>query len=214
MSDKEYQLKFKINDDIIKSKLSILSENIFVDETKDAQGAWLVQGWQTKGLSTNDFATLKLISLYLGGGFTSKLFVNLRENKGLAYEVGASSSSNFNSGVFYMYIGTNPENIETVKKDFNNEINLLKTKYITQKELCDLKSMLIGRLNLSTETNMSKAYINGYYEFFDKGYQFRYDYPRLIENISVHDILEVANKYFSQPYVMSIVKNNNDIKGK
>ena len=47
--------------------------------------------------------------------------------------------------------------------------------------------------------------MNGYYEFFDKGYRFSYDYPQLIENVSVQDILEVANKYFSQPYVMSIV---------
>ena len=194
-----------VDDKIIKANFDELKSNVTKEESKKSKGAWLVQGWQTKGLSTKDFVTLKLISTYLGSGFSSKLFVDLRENKGLAYEVGASSRSNFNSGVFFMYIGTNPENIEEVKKDFENEINAIKSSYISQKELCDLKSMITGRLKLAMETNMSKAYMNGYYEFFDKGHRFSYDYPQLIENVSVQDILEVANKYFSQPYVMSIV---------
>lgn len=194
-----------LKESIIKAEFSKLENDVVREENKKAKGSWLVKGWQTKGLSSDDFVALKLISTYLGGGFTSKLFTNLREDKGLAYEVGAISSSNFNSGYFLMYIGTNPENIEVVKNDFDKEIKNLQTKYISQQELCDLKSMLIGRLNLSTETNMSKAYMNGYYEFFDKGYQFGYDYPQLIQRVNVQNILDVANKYFSQPYIMSIV---------
>jgi len=194
-----------LKDSIIKAEFSQIEKNTIREENKKAKGSWVVKGWQTKGLSTDDFVTLKLISTYLGDGFTSKLFTNLREDKGLAYEVGAVSSSNFNSGYFLMYIGTNPENIEIVKTDFDKEIKQLQTKYISQQELCDLKSMLIGRLNLSTETNMAKAYLNGYYEFFDKGYQFGYDYPQLIQKVNVQDILDVSNKYFSQPYIMSIV---------
>ncbi len=206
-----------INLEILKANLSPLENNIIKKEGKNAKGSWLIQGWQTKGLSTNDFVTLKVISTYLGSGFSSQLFTNLRENKGLAYEVGASSGSNFNSGIIFMYIGTNPENLDEIEKEFAREINQLKSKYISQKELCDLKTMLVGRIKLATETNMSKAYLNGYYEFFDKGYSFSYDYPELIQKVSVQDILDVANKYFSQPYVMSIVaeeKYINNNKGK
>ena len=198
----------------MKPTLVNLEKNIIKAEGKKSNGAWIIQGWQTKGLSTADFITLKLISNYLGAGFSSKLFVNLRENKGLAYEVGASSSSTFNSGNIFMYIGTNPENIKEAQNGFAKEIIELKTSYIPQKELCDLKQMMIGRLKLATETNMAKAYLLGYYEFFDKGYQFGYDYPQLIEKISVQDVLEVANKYFSQPYIMSIVAENKFIEDK
>mgnify|MGYP003304497577 CR=1 FL=1 len=52
-------------------------------------------------------------------------FVKTLEDKGLAYETGASSSSKFNSGLFFMYIGTNPENLETVQEDFDKEINII-----------------------------------------------------------------------------------------
>ncbi|MCQ2957818.1 MAG: insulinase family protein, partial [Candidatus Gastranaerophilales bacterium] len=201
-----------IDDNILKAKLTPIEENVIKTESKKSKGAWLVQGWQTKGFAADDFAALKIISTYLGGGFTSKLFVDLRENKGLAYETGASSSSKFNSGMFFMYIGTNPENIETVKQDFEKEINDLKTKPISEKELCDLKNMITGRLKLATETNMAKAELNGYYEFFDKGYKFGYDYPELIEKVSVKDIMDVSNKYFSQAYIMSIVAENKYIK--
>jgi len=203
-----------VSDEKIKAKLKPITSTTIREDSKNSKGAWLVQGWQTKGLSTNDFVTLKLISTYLGGGFTSKLFTNLRENKGLAYEVGASSSSKFNSGIFLMYIGTNPTNLEIVKKDFNKEIMELRTKPISQQELSELKTMLIGRLKIAMETNMSKAHMNGYYEFFDKGYQFGYDYPQLIQKITTQDILNVSNKYFSQPYIMSIVAEDKYVKQK
>ena len=184
-----------VDDKVIKAQLNEPTDNIIKTESKNSKGAWIVKGWQTKGFSTNDFLTLKLISTYLGGGSASKLFVDLRENKGLAYETGASSSSRFNSGMFFMYIGTNPENIETVIADFENEINDLKTKLISEEELDNIKNMIKGRLKIATETNMARAELNGYYEFFDKGYKFGYDYPGLVDKITVQDIMDVSNRY-------------------
>lgn len=197
---------------ILKAGLPELKDNIITKEAKNAKGAWIVQGWKTKGLSSKDFITLKVISMYLGSGFSSKLFVNLREEKGLAYEVGAGSSSSFNQGMFYMYIGTNPENIDEVTKGFNKEINDLKTQKISEHDLELTKSMLIGKLNLSKETNMSKAFINGYYEFFDKGYKFGYDYPELVRKVTTDDILDVSKRIFSKPYIMSIVAEEKFLK--
>lgn len=202
----------QIDNKILQAQFEKKQENITKTEGKNSKGAWIIQGWPTEGFKTQDFVALKLISNYLGAGFSSQLFVNLRENKGLAYEVGANSSSKFNSGLFFMYIGTNPENITEVLNDFQNEINKLKTTFIPTESLCNLKQMMIGRLKLANETNMSKAYMNGYYELFDKGYKFGYDYPQLIEKISAQDILEVANKYFSQPYILSIVAEDKYIK--
>ena len=191
-----------INNELLKSGLPELEKNIITKEGKNAKGAWIIQGWKTKGLSTKDFITLKVISMYLGSGFSSKLFVNLREEKGLAYEVGASSSSSFNHGMFFMYIGTNPENINEVLKGFDKEIHDLE---IT-------KSMLVGKLKLSKETNMNRAFINGYYEFFDKGYKFGYDYPELVQKVTADDIIDVSNRIFSKPYIMSIVAEEKFLK--
>ena len=200
------------SDETVKIKLPENDKNTVIKESKNSKGAWIIEGWKTKGLSSKDFIVLKLISTYLGSGFTSKLFVNLRENRGLAYEVGSVSSSSFNHGVFFMYIGTNPENINEVIKGFNYEIENLKTKKISNIELAETKSMLTGKMNLATETNMAKAYIHGYYEFFDKGYRFSYDYPRLIQNITADDIIETANRIFSKPYIMSIVAEEKYLK--
>ena len=189
-----------------------MEDNSIIEEAKNSKAAWLIQGWKTKGLSSGDFIPLKLMSMYLGSGFTSKLFVNLREEKGLAYEVGASSSSSFNNGVFLMYIGTNPQNIDEVKSAFNKEIEELKNKKISNTDLNITKSMLLGKLKLSTETNMAKAYLNGYYEFFDKGYRFGYDYPELVQKVTADDIKEAANRIFSKPYILSIVAEEKYLK--
>ncbi|MCR4881085.1 MAG: insulinase family protein [bacterium] len=206
------ELQASIEDSVLKAKLPSVESNVVVKESKNSKAAWIIQGWKTNGLASKDFIALKLISMYLGGGFTSKLFVNLREEKGLAYEVGASSSSSFNQGVFLMYIGTNPQNTEEVKAAFNTEIEKLKTEKISDSDLSDIKSMFLGKLKLSTETNMSKAYLNGYYEFFDKGYQFGYDYPELVQKVTADDIKDAANCIFSKPYIMSIVAEEKYLK--
>ena len=209
--NKTSQRKY-LDEDILKAGLPPLERNVLIQEGKKAKGAWIIQGWKTQGLSSKDFVALKLISMYLGSGFSSKLFVNLREEKGLAYEVGANSSSSFNHGTFLMYIGTNPNNIKEIKDAFNKEIEELKKNKISEKELSLYKSMLLGKLKLSTETNMSRAFMNGYYEFFDKGYRFGYDYPVLVQNVTPDDIINTANRVFSKPYILSIVAEEKYLK--
>ena len=141
----------------------------------------------------------------LGSGMSSRLFTQLRDEQGLAYQVGSSFSANVNKGVFALYIATNPQNVQVAKKGLFNEIEKLKKEFVTEKELSEAKDKLLGNYVLSMETNMDKASIVNSIEISGRDFTFLDKYPQLIEEITVQDVIKTANKYFSKPYVYTIV---------
>ena len=168
--------------------------------------AWILLGWQTDGvLSEKDYATLQVIDSILGTGMSSRLFKELREQEGLAYQLGTGYSPNVLRGSFMMYIGTNPATLEKSKQGLFSEIEKLKTEYVGDKELKDAKEKLIGNYVIGLETNLDKASNTGWYETSTRGYEFKEKYVDLINSVTDADIIEVANKYFNDNYIMSIV---------
>ena len=168
--------------------------------------AWILLGWQTDGvLSEKDYATLQVIDSILGTGMSSRLFKELREQEGLAYQLGTGYSPNVLRGSFMMYIGTNPATLEKSKQGLFSEIEKLKTEYVGDKELKDAKEKLIGNYVIGLETNLDKASNIGWYETSTRGYEFKEKYVDLINSVTDADIIEVANKYFNDNYIMSIV---------
>ena len=74
------------------------------------------------------------------------------------------------------------------------------------KELQDAKDKLIGHYTIAQETNLDKATTIGWFEASGRGYQFDDNYEKLINSVTESDIIEAANKYFNNNYVLSIVK--------
>ena len=173
---------------------------------KDLQTAWLILGWQTSGNTVlKDFATLQVIDTFMGTGMSSRLFRNLREQNGLAYQIGSSFSPNVLRGAYTLYIGTNPATLDVSKQKMLEQIGILKSEFVSEKELKDAKSQLIGKFVLALETNLDKASGLALYEITGRGFDFVEKYPALIQSVSVSDIMEVANKYFINNYVEAVV---------
>ncbi len=168
--------------------------------------AWIMLGWQTDGITNEkDYAALQIIDSILGGGMSSRMFKDLREKEGLAYQLGSGLSPHVLRGSFVLYIGTNPDTLDKAKKGLFDEIYKLKTEYVGNKELKDAKEKLIGNYVIGLETNLEKASAIGQYETMGLGYGFKDKYIDLINSIADTDIIEVANKYFNDNYVLSIV---------
>ena len=85
------------------------------------------------------------------------------------------------------------------------EIKRLKTEYVGDKELKDAKDKLLGNYVIGLETNLDKASNLGWYEASTRGYEFKDKYEQLINSVTDSDIIEVANKYFNDNYILSIV---------
>lgn len=185
----------------------LTSPKVEVKTIKDLQTAWLFMGWQTCGVSDKkDFATLKVINTMLGSGLSSRLYRNLREQDGLAYQLGSSYSPKALGGNFVTYIGTNPDTLNYSKEKIKQEINKLKMEFVSDSELQDAKDRLKGGFIIALETNSEKAEVAGLFEVMGFGYDFLEKYVKMIDEITSSDIVRVSNKYFNNVYVESVVK--------
>ena len=177
-----------------------------IQKVPTTETAWILLGWQTNGvLNEKDYATLQVIDSLLGSGMSSRLFKDLREQEGLAYQLGSGYSPNVLRGSFLLYIGTNPQTLDKAKSGLFAEITRLKTEYVGDKELQDAKEKLLGNYVIGLETNLDKASNIGWYEASTKGYEFKDKYEKLINSVTDSDIIEIANKYFTDDYILSIV---------
>lgn len=185
-----------------------LEEEKVVEAVKSQLAAvWMAQGWLAPAIdSVDDYVALKVLNSLVGAGMSSRLFVDLREKQGLAYVVGSFFPTRQEDSRFVMYIGTDPVNTDKVRAGFTDEIKRLQAEAITERELAEAKSKLIGSYALSHDTNSTQAFYLGLYETLGAGYGFDRRYPELIEQVTADDIQRVAKKYFSRPGVVSIVK--------
>ena len=187
------------------TKLS--SPKIINQKIKDLETSWLFIGWQAASVQDKkDFVTLKVINTILGSGLSSRLYRNLRESDGLAYQLGSSYSPKMLGGIFMTYIGTNPSTLEYSRDKILNEINRLKSEFVSDSELQDAKDRLKGGFIIALETNSEKASNAGFFEAYGFGYDFLNTYINMIDEVTASDIVRVANKYFTPNMVQSDVR--------
>jgi len=184
------------------------SENVKDTISKsDVQAAWIFLGFKTGSIyNEKDIVTLKVMNAILGEGMSSRLFKNLRIDQGLAYTVGSTTLQNVMDGVFVTYIGTGNKNIETAVAGMLKELEVLKTEFVSKQELEEAKDKIMGNLLISLETNMDEASLNSWYAATGRNIEYLEHYKKLINDVSASDILSAANKFFSRPYILQIVR--------
>jgi zinc protease len=172
---------------------------------KPTQQSIVMLGHLTVAVSDPHYLPLRLINTYLGSGLSSRLFVELREKRGLAYEVSSIFSAKLDRAIFAVYMGTASENLLTAINGLQGEIARLCATRLSGEELTTTKNKLIGKYALAKQTNSQMAYIYGWYETLGLGWEFDQKFTAAIENVTTVQIEEVAHQYFSSPYYLSVV---------
>lgn len=184
----------------------IQHQEVMTKKIADLQTSWYISGWQVSG-NTNkkEYATLQVINSILGSGMSSRLFKNVRDTEGLAYQIGSGYSPNVLGGSFLVYIGTNPKTLKYSEKRLNEEVERLKKEFVSEAELKGAKDKLIGNYLIGLETNLEKAVTVCNFETSGRGFEFIEEYRTYINAVTASDIISVANKYFNNNKVTSIV---------
>ena len=174
---------------------------------KDANQAQIIQGWIVPTIGEPEYPVFMLINVILGAsGLSSRLFLELREKKGLAYTVRTSYETHRKSAVFSIYIGTEPSNIKTSISGFKEEIEKIKTIPVSETELKNAVNNLIGKQQFVTEKNSQQANMMAYYSIMGKPFEYQKAVVEMLHKVTPNDILSCANKYFTDDYVLSIIK--------
>lgn len=173
--------------------------------TKNTQQSIVMLGHLTVAVSDPHYLPLRLINTYLGSGLSSRLFVELREKRGLAYEVSSIFSTKLDRSIFAAYMGTTPDNLQQAIAGLQGEMARLCAIQLNDEELNTTKSKLLGKYALAKQTSSQMAYIYGWYETLGLGWEFDRQFTDAIDGVTTNQVQEVAQQYFSSPYYLSVV---------
>jgi predicted Zn-dependent peptidase len=168
---------------------------------QDTQQSIIMLGYLSAAVKNEDYPVLKLLSTYLGNGLSSRLFVELREKRGLAYDVSAFYPTRLESSSFIAYMGTAPQNTEIALEGLKAEIDRLSESQLTEAEVQGAKNKLLGQYALGKQTNGEIAQVYGWYESLGLGLQYDQEFQQQIEKITPERVQQVAQRYLTQPYV-------------
>ncbi len=174
---------------------------LLVTHEQDTQQAIVMIGYPAPSVSSSDYAALKVISTYLGNGLSSRLFVELREKRGLAYEVSAFYPTRLEASQFVAYMGTASQNTGMALKGLRHECERLATELLTEEELKICKSKLLGQYALGKQTNGQIAQVYGWYEVMGLGLDFDQHFVEAIAAVTLADVQNAAQKYFAIPAI-------------
>lgn len=179
-----------------------------VVEMRETQQSVVVLGYHAPaapvGVSLEEqesYAALKLLNTYLGSGLSSRLFVELREKRGLAYEVSAFYPTRQEGSQFGAYIGTAPQNTAVAIEGLRSEIDRLRTHPLTSEELQLSKQKLLGQYALSKQTCSQLAQVLGWYEMLGLGVTFDEMFQAEVAAVSADGVLRTVERYLAEPYL-------------
>jgi len=172
---------------------------------RDTEQSHIVFG--TEGLSRGDdrrFA-VTVATHVLGGGMSSRLFREIREERGLAYAVHAFRMPFLETGAAAIYAGTTPSQTFEVLKLIRVELDKLMADGISEEELARAKGNIKGSLALSLEDTNGRMTQLGRQELTGVEHLSVDETVAKIEALTQQDILDAARTVFAGPYVIGLV---------
>ncbi len=107
--------------------------------------------------SSPDYYPFLLINAILGDGMSSRLFQNIREEKGLAYDIGSYFNSYYETGNFVVSAGIDPSQVEPAIKAIVSTLNELCETPVSMEELDRIKAYVRGNMVLGLEGTQQVA---------------------------------------------------------
>ena len=174
----------------------------------DASQAHLTVGVRTFDRTSDDKYAWNLFNLIMGVSFTSRLFKEVREKRGLCYHVRSGSSAYADVGSWDIYAGVATDKVEEATKAILAELSKVKEEGVTDEELKIAKKRLIAMFSFKGEDPEFFTEWYGRAELFGLPLLTLEDYIKRIKSITKEDINVLAKKYLkTETLNMSLVWN-------
>lgn len=156
-----------------------------------------------------DYYAVEVMNQIFGGGFASRLFVNIRSKLGLAYSVGGGVGADFDHpGLFDIDMGTKSATTAESVKALRVQMDEMRKQPPTQQELDNAKDTLLNNFifNVDTKAKVMRARMR--YEFYGYPADWLERYPPAIKKINAADVLRVAEKYIHPEKPATLIVGN------
>lgn len=163
-------------------------------QTKHTEQIQLAIGFPSFGIDDDRNPVLSLLSIILGGNMSSRLFVQVRERRGLAYFVRASNGPYDDVGVFSIRAGLDKKRLPLAMETIMKELRVVVQNGVTQQELKDAKTFLHGQLSIRMEDTFHRAEWFARQEMFQKEIQTPQSYMKKVDAFTAVDVKVVAKE--------------------
>ncbi|MDP2631661.1 MAG: pitrilysin family protein [Candidatus Uhrbacteria bacterium] len=161
---------------------------------KELEQIQLALAFPAPGKHDEKTQALKIFASILGGTMSSRLFIEVREKRGLAYFVRASSEAYEDVGMLLIRAGLNRERLDEALNAIFKELKKIKREGVTVQELKFAKDHAEGAAKLSLEDSSNRAEFYGRQElFFDKVETLDEKLTKIRE-VTVKDVQDIANE--------------------
>jgi predicted Zn-dependent peptidase len=170
-------------------------------EVRETEQAYLCLGGCALRRSDPDRYALRLANAILGDGMSSRLFLEVRERRGLAYDVHSYISAYYDSGAVAVNAGVEPEQVDAALGAILAEVDQLRQSPVPESELRKVKEYVKGRTELSLEDSASVAQWYAAQELLTDELLTPDEVLARIEAVTVEDVLRVTRRVFTTAWL-------------
>ena len=176
---------------------------------KDLTQSNVILGHSGISRTNPDFYAVTVMNYILGaGGFSSRLMDSIRDKQGLVYGIMSHFDARLMPGSFWVNFQTRTDATNQAIQGVLSEIKSIRETPVTDQELSEAKSFLMGSFPLRLDSTAKLAQVVSQVEFYGLGFEYFSQYPKWIERVTKEDVLRVAKQYLNtQRYALVVVGN-------
>jgi len=167
------------------------------------ENSYLVLGFPAPPVTNKDYIAMKVIDAMLSAGNYSHLRKNLKNKLSLSFEISSFYPTHKYNSHLVIYSINSSYKLEEVRDGILWEIAKIKNAQFSDKEFNKLKQYLRSNYLLELEDINKLAFYLGLFEVTGAGYNFTWQYPLKIKNLTKEDITSAAKKYLN--YFVQVV---------
>jgi predicted Zn-dependent peptidase len=170
---------------------------ILIEHKKELEQAHLIIAAPWPTARSEDRYAASLLASVIGGGTSSRLWQTIREERGLAYSVGAGGSTFSDVGVFTIYAGTSPEHLDEVLDLSLAELRRVVKESVSLEELKLAKDQAVSSILLGLESSSSRASSLARQEIIHRRRISPDEVVQRIEAVDCEEMQQVARTFFT-----------------
>ena len=144
------------NDNELEMVAPKYNKDIQLIHRPDLEQVQLLMGLGTFAATDERRHAMEILNTYLGGSSSSRLFQNIRENKGLAYVISSYTSSYHDSGILAFYAATSPDRITQLIDEIRRELEKVAAGKMRPEDVQRVKSMIETDVILGMESSSNR----------------------------------------------------------
>jgi len=168
---------------------------------KDLEQVHICLGGEAPSHASEKRFVCAILNTILGGNMSSRLFQEIRENRGLAYSIYSFLSLYVDAGLFGIYVATDQNKVNSVLETIQTEIIKIRKGELSESDLSAAKEYLTGGIYLASESADSRMMRIAKDEIIFRKYVSYEELVSRLETVTVDDVIEVARDIFREDQI-------------